>query len=153
MRLILAVSETGILARGRDDNMRWTGPDDKTVFRLLTMTSGGVCLAGMRTYQMLPELKGRTVLPLSRTRDGMTLEEAEALHPNAWLLGGVDVAESALRAGLVTEAYLCWNQAHLPLDDQSSLYHVSRLTRFMPPPTESVRAREVRVDCYRWPAK
>lgn len=118
MRLILAVSADGHLARGPEDDMSWTGLTDKRLFRLLTLV-GSVCVAGSRTWLQMPKLGGRLVLPLSREHgrvldhpDGrqeaaMSLGKAFYRFPDAWLLGGPTVAMEALEANLVDQVYLC----------------------------------------------
>ena len=105
-KLIMAVSSDGFVARGPDDDMYWTGSTDKGLFKLLT-TSGGVLLAGRVTAAMLPPLKHRLVVPLSRDPAyGLSLEQASSQYPGAWLIGGPAVAEEALHQGLVHQAYI-----------------------------------------------
>lgn len=105
MRLLLARSSDGFLARGPEDDMRWTGQSDKAAFRLLTLSNGNdVLLAGSRTYDQMPRLPGRTMERLSR--DGLTLELAAGAYPDAWLIGGPTVAAEALRRGLVRRAFI-----------------------------------------------
>jgi dihydrofolate reductase len=114
MRLILAVSADGYFASGPEDDMSWTTPSDKAVFRLLT-GSGGACGAGSRTFDQLPELPGRTVFRLTRSPDApgappdhsATLEWFAHRHPDGWLLGGPEIAQVAVEQNLVESAYLC----------------------------------------------
>jgi dihydrofolate reductase len=106
LKLIMAVSADGLLARGPEDDMSWTGGDDKAAFRLMTM-SGGVLGVGSRTYDRLPRLPGRTVVRISSQEASVTLGKFAYAHPDAWLLGGPTVALSALQSGLVGEAHLC----------------------------------------------
>lgn len=116
MRLLLARSSDGFLARGPDDDMRWTGQSDKAAFRLLTLSNGNdVLLAGSRTFDQMPKLPGRQMERLSRKGDagtadswkeGTSLEVAAACWPDAWLIGGPTVAAEALRAGLVRRAFI-----------------------------------------------
>ncbi len=103
MRLLLAMSADGYLCSGPDDDMGWTGPTDKKLFRMLTSV-GEVCAVGMTTYRFMPALDGRLLIPLSR--GGYTLKRLQEEHPDAWLLGGPTVAKAALDAGLVTEAHI-----------------------------------------------
>lgn len=110
MKLLMAVSSDGFLAAGPDDAMRWTGVTDKAIFRLLTLTGDRYTpiLAGRRTVGMLPRLHGREVKMLSRhNENGVTLEDAEALYPEAWLIGGPTVALEALKRGFVRQAVIC----------------------------------------------
>ncbi len=112
MRLLLAVSADGFLAKGPDDDMRWTGPVDKAIFRLLTLSNGNdVLLAGSRTFDQMPKLPGRQMERLSR--DGMTLEMAAGRWPDAWLIGGPTVAVEALKLGLVSRAFMCISPVEL----------------------------------------
>lgn len=103
MRLLMAVSADGYLCLGPNDDMKWTGPTDKKLFRALTSV-GGVCAVGVTTYHLTPSLDGRQLIPLSRR--GYTLDRLQEEHPDAWLLGGPTVAKAALDAGLVTEAHI-----------------------------------------------
>lgn len=108
MRLILASSLDGYLSRGPSDDMRWTGPEDKNVFKLLTAV-GGTCYAGRATFERLPSLPGRTVHPLSRDEGkGLTLGRAFYRHPEAWLIGGPTVAMEAIDAHLVDQVFMCY---------------------------------------------
>lgn len=117
MKLILAQSQDGFLATGPKDDMKWTGPVDKSVFKLVTLL-GGLCLAGRRTAVLLPNLPGRTVFPLSRNpgmvsvgghgRRTLTLDKAHRdFGENAWLIGGAEIAERALKAGYISQAVIC----------------------------------------------
>lgn len=142
LKLIMAVSADGFLARGPDDDMRWTGKTDKKLFRLLTSV-GAVCGAGTTTWRQMPELKGRRLVPISRqpgqamkptkplttgmlpalerfvsdstfiTEPLMTLGQFAHSHPGAWLIGGPTVALEALDCNLVNQVYLCRSTVHL----------------------------------------
>lgn len=119
MRLLMAVSYDGFLAKGPTDDMSWTGAYDKAVFRLLTM--GQVVGAGRRTAEMLPTLPGRRTIPLSSRGSHFlvngettrTLHEFRRQFPNPWLIGGPTVARMALDDDLLTEVYMCHSQAVL----------------------------------------
>lgn len=154
MRLILASSRDGILACGPRDDMRWTGSDDKRVFRLLTQV-GGVLAAGRTTFEQMPYLKGRRLRCLSR-RPGMvrealpplsfrkadelapqdlvyadatmTLGQFQHAHPDGWLIGGPTVAHEALDANLVSQVFMCRAPVDLmayPFEDRPILDHVT----------------------------
>lgn len=135
LKLILAVSADGFLATGPDDDMRWTGKTDKRVFRLLTSV-GAVCGAGRTTWEQMPKLPGRRLVPLSRTAEKsairlspassgmpaddsiqieecMTLGRFAHLHPEGWLIGGPTVAMEALGIGLVDQAFLCRSTSYI----------------------------------------
>lgn len=139
LKLIMAISKDGFVSLGPDDDMLWTGPDDKRAFRLLTSV-GGVLGAGRRTFENLPRLKGRRVICLSTRRgfienvaarearqlpflDGpipddaayeemLTLGQFAYRYPDAWLIGGQTVALEALSLGLVDQVFLC----HAPIE-------------------------------------
>lgn len=134
LKLIMACSEDGIVSLAPDDDMSWTGTDDKRAFRLLTSV-GGVLGAGRRTFEQLPTLKGRRTYCLSSRRgvvmnaaareamqfpfsDGpvsddaayeetLTLGQFAHRFPEAWLIGGQTVALEALQLQMVGEVFLC----------------------------------------------
>lgn len=114
-KLLLAVSSDGYLARGPDDDMRWTGHSDKKLFRLLTETSSdSVVLAGRTTAELLPPLPRRRIKVLSRDyTKGITLQEASWTHRSSWLIGGPIVALEAVEANLVETAVIITSAASL----------------------------------------
>lgn len=165
LKLVMAVSKDGVVSLGPDDDMLWTGRDDKRAFRLLTH-SGGILGAGRKTFESLPRLKGRTVVCLSTRRgmvqnaaarealqfpmsDGplsdeaayestMTLGQFAHRHPDAWLIGGQTVALEALSVSLLLLVVLC--RAPIELR-RSSLFDPStaqpdRITPFLQPRKE-----------------
>jgi dihydrofolate reductase len=151
MKLLLAVSQDGFLCRGPDDDMRWTGPADKAVFRLLTMASSSPLFAGKRTAAQMPKLPGRRLLALSTT--GLTLHMAAMMHPDAWLIGGPTVAMSALRDGLIKRAFLCHCSRVL-----GGGWPVEQLAQLMPPdPSQRIRLGDVDVLIFteeqKWPGR
>lgn len=132
MRLIMAVSQNGYLCRGPEDDMSWTGPLDKLIFKVLTHV-GGPCLVGSKTYDLMPRLPEREVLQLSRK--ALTLEVAQDLHPDSWLLGGPKVAGEAWCRGLISEFYLCRIDAIL--DPKVGASHIKALIQS---PVKSIRS-------------
>jgi dihydrofolate reductase len=114
-KVLMAVSGDGYVAQGPDDRMTWTGTTDKGIFRLLTLTGGShKILAGRRTAELLPKLKDREVIPLSRLfSKGITLQEAAWTHRDAWLIGGLEVVLAALDANLVEQVVLCQTTVRL----------------------------------------
>lgn len=66
LKLIMAVSSDGVLSLGPSDDMTWTSKEDKQIFKLLTLSSGAVLGVGLTTYNILPHLPNREVIPLSR---------------------------------------------------------------------------------------
>lgn len=109
MKLIMAVSKDGFVARGSDDDMTWTGPIDKAVFKLLTSTSD-VLAVSAKTLQYMPNtLPGRGKLYALSTdpRRGIALEDFAGMFPDAWLLGGQELGLYAMKNGFVNKAYIC----------------------------------------------
>lgn len=109
MKLIMAVSKDGFVARGPDDDMSWTGPVDKAVFKLLTSTSD-VLAVSAKTLQYMPNtLPGRGKLYALSTdpRRGIALEDFAGMFPDAWLLGGQELGLYAMKNGFANKAYIC----------------------------------------------
>ena len=155
MRLLLASSADGYLARGPEDDMKWTGPIDKAVFRLLTLSNGNaVLLAGSRTFDQMPKLPGRRMERLSRGPNGLTLADAAARWPDAWLIGGPEVSVEALRLGLVTRAFICISQAEL-----REGIHAQELSALLPHEDSAytIKVGDVQVKVFtegqKWPVK
>jgi dihydrofolate reductase len=151
MRLLIAMSADGYVCKGPDDDMTWTGPVDKAIFRLLTLSDPGPLLAGRVTAEMLPRLPGRTVLPLSRK--GLTLEAAHHAHPNAWLIGGPNVAVEALSRGLVKSAYICRSPVSI-----YGGWSIDKIARLMPDKaSHTIKFGDVHVLVFtrdqQWPAR
>ena len=94
MKLILAQSNDGFFAAHDHDDMSWTGSTDKLLFKLLTSFADGPLLAGKTTFNLMPQLKGRELICLSRNT--LSLENAYFEFPNAVLIGGPKIAEEAL---------------------------------------------------------
>ena len=109
MKLIMTVSSNGFVATGEGDDMSWTGPTDIAVFKLLTST-GDVLAVSAKTLQHMPkELPGRGKLYGLSTNParGVQLEDFAAVFPDAWLLGGQELALYAMKNGFVDKVYLC----------------------------------------------
>ena len=104
MRLILGISRDGFLARTENDDMRWLGPIDKAIFRILTGINGTL-IVSKKTAQNMPALEGRKLIPVSSSE--FSLEEAAAAFEDAWLIGGPTLALIALKGGLIHETILC----------------------------------------------
>lgn len=109
MRLIMAISRNGYVARSASDDMSWTGPVDKAVFKLLTSTHPVLAVSAKTLEYMPKSLPGRGKLYALSTdpRRGVSLEDMTRFAPDAWLLGGQEIALYALKNGFVTKAYLC----------------------------------------------
>lgn len=129
LKLIMAVSSDGYLARGPDDDMRWTGKLDKTLFHLMTSV-GGVCGTGSKTWSFMPTLPGRLLLRL--TRSGTSVREFSERYPGAWLLGGPTVARGALEMDLVAEAHLFRSTHALKPAVKSDALHMDMLSPWIP---------------------
>ena len=152
MRLLLASSANGYLARGPEDDMKWTGPIDKAIFRLLTLSNANdTLLAGSRTFDQMPKLPGRKMERLSG--DGLTLDLASRLYPDAWLIGGPTVALQALKLGLVRRAFICVS----PVELEEGM-HATEIERLLPnEPAYTIKVSNVDVLVYtedqQWPGK
>lgn len=79
----------------------------------MTLSRGGVCGAGSKTYDLMPQLRGRTLVRLTRqaalferSESVMTLGDFAERFPTGWLLGGPTVAVEAIRLGLVDRTFL-----------------------------------------------
>lgn len=109
MKLIMAVSGNGFVANGPEDDMSWTGPIDKAVFKLLTSTSE-VLAVSAKSLEFMPEQlpgRGRLYGLSTDPRKGVQLEDFAAMFPDAWLLGGQELAIYAMKNGFVDKVYLC----------------------------------------------
>jgi hypothetical protein len=115
MRLIMAVSADGYVARGEQDHMQWLGHEDKALFRALTSV-GGDCWVSRKSSHMMPiNLAGRKLHRVSRQPGFIDLDTLRRLPSEDWLLGGQTLALLALsltkyplqEAPLVTEVHLC----------------------------------------------
>lgn len=151
MKLIMAVSRDGFVARGPGDDMLWTGRADKFAFRLLTMSDGEPLLAGRRTAEMMPKLPNRQLLALSR--NGLTLASAVWHFPQAWLIGGAEIALAALEMKEVRRAFVCRSPAVL-----GSGISAAPLFHHLPAsPVMTIKLEEYEVDVYtedqQWPVR
>ena len=125
MKLIMAVSVDGFVARDELDDMSWTSSTDKKIFRILTSV-GGICAVGSKTYATMPQiLTGRSLLKLSR--NGLTLRFLTSINTSIWLLGGQTIALEAFKLGYIHEVHLCRSTVILGrgIFEQLSQYLVS----------------------------
>lgn len=105
VNLIMAMSMDGFLCRGPDDDMSWTGPSDKRMFKALTLSQPRL-YAGWNTARAMPSLLvGRELVVLPREEVACRFELTQA-PDNSWLIGGPKTALRALRAGLVRLVYV-----------------------------------------------
>ena len=108
MRLLMAISADGFVAKSDQDSMTWLGPLDKHIFRILSAV-GGVCGIGQKTLACITTplpWPGRTLIPLS-SYGNTTLTDFYHEHPDAWLLGGQTLALQAFEFGYLSEVHLC----------------------------------------------
>ncbi len=108
LKIVMAVSRDGYMSREYGDTMKWLGPTDKAVFRILTGVGGEIAV-GRHTAEHMPNLlEGRNLHVLSRAGiAGSTLRRFVAEHPGGWLAGGPTLALIALQEDYVDEVHLC----------------------------------------------
>ncbi len=112
MKLLMAVSADGFVAKGPVDDMSWTGAVDKAIFKLLTLTGDKNIYAGSNTYNQMPALKNRELRCLSSNyMKGYTL--GNVFCSDSWLIGGQTVALEAIARNCITEVYLCHTNIEL----------------------------------------
>ena len=161
LQQVLAVSADGYVAKGPDDDMRWTGPADKAVFRMLTFTGNAKLGVSRRTGAMMPGLPGREVVTITRdprTKNEMTLEQFARHNHKGWLIGGQELCMAAMNASLLSDLWVVRNDRALgpeldyrkepgirfALDDiLKQGYEKAMTTRVQ------AEGREVRVDLWR----
>lgn len=107
MKLILAVSADGFVAKGPVDDMSWTGKLDKAIFKLLTLSGNNQLWAGYTTYCQMPILAHRTVHPISRDNEKGYSLSSNLFKEDDWLIGGQTVAIEAIKSNLIDELCLC----------------------------------------------
>lgn len=112
MKLIMTVSLDGFVAKHDQDNMSWSGKDDKAIFKILTLVGGKQLCVSKKTYSLMPKLVHRIVTPVS-TKSGIDLRTFYHSNPDAWLLGGQTLALEALKLGYIDEMVLCMNKTIL----------------------------------------
>jgi dihydrofolate reductase len=102
MRLLMAVSKDGFLAKSPEDDMQWTGSTDKKLFWLLTQFEHGPLLISEKSAAQMPTLPGRQIVKLSSSnRKLLSLEQAAAWFEHGLLLGGPTLARTAISMGLI----------------------------------------------------
>lgn len=105
LSLIAAVNKKGVI--GNKGAIPWRDADD--MYRFKEITKGKICLVGRKTYENLPSsfFDGRAVVCI--THDpvlGLTFERAIAEYPDAFVIGGAEVYEQAIKSGKVKYYYL-----------------------------------------------
>ena len=118
--VVLAMSSDNFFAKNGWDNMKWTGSDDKLLFKALTMYDNTTLLCGPKTVESMPPLKHRNVRVV-RTQASDFYPASEWLFYReitfkdlpkdknligAKLIGGPTLVEAAIDAGYVRSAYI-----------------------------------------------
>jgi dihydrofolate reductase len=105
INLIVAVSQNGVIGKGSDLPWGRSLSEDLKNFKALTM--GGTLYVGKKTAATLPPLKGREVKVLGR--EGYpSLDTIKTITPtpDAWIIGGAEIYNAALKLGIVDKVYL-----------------------------------------------
>lgn len=104
MKAIFVESYNGYLAKGPEDDMKWTPKLDKQLFRLLTCAFGGVCVCSRHTYSLLPDImkldENRTFIVAERAGIN-SLYNLNKRFPNAVLVGGPAFLKAAYKAKVI----------------------------------------------------
>lgn len=86
---------------GKDSKLPWYIKDDLKIFKEKTLNT--VCIAGRKTYDELPILNGRMVIPvsISNNEDYMTfnqaLKEAQSFNKPIFIIGGSQIYSYVLK--------------------------------------------------------
>lgn len=117
--VVLAMSSDNFFAKNSWDNMKWTGSDDKLLFKALTMYDNTTLLCGPRTAETMPSLKHRNVRVVRTKADGFFTANGLLYREmkfkdlpkdknliGAKLIGGPNLVEAAIDAGYVRAAYI-----------------------------------------------
>lgn len=149
MKLIMAVSADGYVARKKDDDMSWLGAADKAAFRILTASGGGVVGVSHKTAVLMPDqLAGRSIVKLSRK--DYSLDDFRYESPDSWLAGGQELALQAFSHGYLTEVHLCRSDRNAMPEDSAI---EDRITLYLLTHSWSVsvktRINDTVVECWR----
>lgn len=126
MQLILGTSNDGVVSLHPTDDMKWLGPDDKRVFKLLSLCSEFPLAVSDKTAKSMPKLIGRNLVCLSR--NGITLQDYYNWFPNGILIGGLTIAQIAVDLGFINRAHICRSDVILP-KDLNAEYQYDTLTK------------------------
>lgn len=107
INMIVAVSKNGVI--GKENGLPWRLPEDLKTFKSLTM--GSTLYVGKKTAGTLPPLKGREVKVLQRegypSLDTIKNHHLyDAINPIAWIIGGAQIYNAALKMDVVDKLYL-----------------------------------------------
>lgn len=107
MRLIMAASTDGFVAKGPNDDMTWLGPHDKMAFKLLSVAGSGICGVSGKTMDLMPShLPGRELVRITRSNFCLAAFD-QKYGADCCLIGGQTLAISALVDGYVDVIHLC----------------------------------------------
>ncbi len=122
MQLILGISADKYVSKGPNDNMKWLGSDDKSIFKLLTLGAHNVNFAASsKTCDYIPFLPGRgPVIRLSR--NDYSLDKFYNKNPNGVLLGGQTIAEEAIKSKIIDRVHLCFSPVILDPEKNNHTY-------------------------------
>ena len=121
--LILAMSKDGYFAKSENDDMKWTGGLDKTIFKVLSFQGNSTILCGPKTFMTLPlPLQGRRVAVVRSSKKTNVFYQSSAAFAKeisfnslkkrskelngASIIGGPKLALAALDQGLIKRAYI-----------------------------------------------
>lgn len=104
MKAIFVESINRYLAKGPADDMLWTPPLDKKIFKLLTYSFGKICVVSLNTYKLLPEKmlqdNNRQFIIAEKTGPN-SLYNLNKIYPNAVLIGGPRFLKAAQKINVI----------------------------------------------------
>jgi len=91
INIIVAVDKNfGI---GKDNKLPWSISEELKLFKEKTM--GEICVVGRKTFETLPELKGRQVIPVSRSN--LSFDDVLEKYNDFFVIGGANLYSYVLR--------------------------------------------------------
>lgn len=91
INIIVAVDKNfGI---GKDNKLPWVIREELKLFKEKTM--GEICVVGRKTFETLPELKGRQVIPVSRSN--LSFDNVLEKYNDFFVIGGANLYSYVLR--------------------------------------------------------
>ena len=104
MKTMFVESANHYLAKGPNDDLRWTGVLDKKLFRLLTSFGSGVCICSKHTYNLLPQNMladpARRYIVAEKTGKN-SLVALNQVHPGAFLICGPKLLQIAYNLSIL----------------------------------------------------
>lgn len=104
MKAVFVESLNGYMAREAEDDMRWTPPIDKKLFRLVSSLYGGVCVCSKHTYNLLPKqmvYDTRRQFMIAEKIGPYSLKRINEVTPGAILIGGPKFLQAAYEEGVI----------------------------------------------------